>query len=372
MNKVRHSKLDGRLVLWVAAIAAIGALPARSARAASPSEQQAENLIKQGVQLRAQDQTAKALPIFEKAYQVSPTPRPAAQLGLCELELGHFAEAERHLSEALESPTHPWIAKNKTVLEHQLETARASIGELAITVSPAGADVTLNGKLLDQSQLGAAIRLSKGPVDVVVRAPGYSLAHETITIVGGKREVRRFVLAPEGPPAVAVARPATPPPPAVVPPPPPPPVVIPGPTLGVEPTPEPPASQTDGKRVAAWITAGAAAGALVFGTIEAFNAADKRDAFNDHTILYGGTSVQDCGTNNLTPACKQLKDSYDQAITLTVVGFAAAGALAATSSVLFVLSSSGHAGTPEENGGARALTCAPDVRNRGFGCALRF
>jgi len=351
-----------RLAFCLAAIAACAALPARSAWAATAAEQ-AEALIRQGVQLRSQDQTARALPIFEKAYGISPTPRPAAQLGLCELELGHYAEAERHLSEALAKPDHPWIAKNKPVLERQLETARANVGELAITVSPAGADVSLNGKLLEQDQLGAALRLNKGPVEVVVRAPGYAPAHETIAIAGGKREVRKFALVPEGSNAVAAA------PPAAVPAAPP---VAPGPSIGLEPTPSEPASHTDNRRIAAWITAGVAAGALVFGTVEAFNAASKRDAFNDHTSIYGGVAVQDCGTSNLSAACRPLKDAYDQAITLSVVGFVAAGALAATSSVLFVLSSTGHAGTPEESGSTRALTCVPDVRTLGFGCALRF
>ena len=90
-----------------------------------------------------------------------------------------------------------------------------------------------------------------------------------------------------------------------------------------------------------------AIGALAFGTAEAFNAASKRDAFNNHTGTMGGVAFQDCGTANLSPGCKPLKDAYDQALTLSVVGFAAAGALAATSAVLFVLSSPEHQGGNE-------------------------
>jgi len=355
-----------RLAFWLTAFAAFAAWAAPSAQAATAADQ-AEALIRQGVQLRSQDQTARALPLFEKAYALSPTPRPAAQLGLCEMELGHYAEAERHLSEALLVPENPWIAKNKTVLQHQLESVRANVCELALTVSPTGADVTLNGKLLEQDQLGAAIRLSKGPVEVVVRAPGYAPAHETLTIAGGKREVRTFALAPVTSRAAVASAPPAPPSVAPVAPPP----AAPGASI-LEPAPADRPGRTHNKRVAAWITAGAAAGALVLGTVEAFNAASKRDAFNDHTTMYGGVPVQDCGTSNLSPACRPLKDAYDQALTLSVVGFVAAGALAATSSVLFVLSSSGHLGTPEQTGVARALTCVPDVRNLGFGCALRF
>jgi len=170
---------------------------------------------------------------------------------------------------------------------------------------------------------------------------------------------------------VAVA----PPPPRAAPPPPvvPPPAAAPGATLGVEP-PAPPPSQSremSGTRLAAWITGGAAVGALAFGTVEAFNAASKREAFNNHTTVYGGVPVEDCGTSNLSVACKPLKDAYDQAITLTVVGFVTAGALAVTSSVLFVYSS-GHGAAREENGADHALTCVPSLGVRGLGCALRF
>src|SRR5215470_17665006 len=88
----------------IAMLAALAALSA-GARAATDADQ-AEALIREGVQLRAHDKTAAALPVFEKAYQVSRTPRTAAQLGLCELELGSFVAAERHLNEALAGPEH--------------------------------------------------------------------------------------------------------------------------------------------------------------------------------------------------------------------------------------------------------------------------
>jgi hypothetical protein len=113
-------------------------------------------------------------------------------------------------------------------------------------------------------------------------------------------------------------------------------------------------------------------GALVLGTVEAFNAASKRDAFNGHTGVVGGVVIQDCATASLSAACKPLKDAYDQALTMSIVGFVAAGALAATSSVLFVLSSPGHGGNVGAEGGAHALACVPDLGARGVACSLRF
>jgi hypothetical protein len=143
-------------------------------------------------------------------------------------------------------------------------------------------------------------------------------------------------------------------------------------TLGAAPPPPAPAGRINHRRLAAWITGGAALGAAVLGTIEAFDAASKRDAFNDHTSVVGGVMIHDCGTNSVSPECQPLKDSYDRALTFSIVGFAAAAALAATSSVLFVLSSPGHGGGTERVGVARTFGCVPDPVGRGLGCTLRF
>ena len=104
--------------------------------------------------------------------------------------------------------------------------------------------------------------------------------------------------------------------------------------------------------------------ALTLGTIEAANAASKSDDFNNHTSVVGGTALPDCTTVSLSPQCKPLKDAYDRALTLSVVGFVTAG--------LFVLSSSGHVGNGERAGVTPGFACVPDLGVRGLGCSLRF
>ena len=119
-------------------------MTARPARAGDSAE--AEALIRQGVELRAQKKDERALPLFEKAYQLSRTPRTAGQLGLVEMALGYFVDAEKYLGEAVASPDHPWVAKNLATLKAQLATAKSQIGELYIIGEPAGAEVVVNGK----------------------------------------------------------------------------------------------------------------------------------------------------------------------------------------------------------------------------------
>jgi hypothetical protein len=117
-------------------------------------------------------------------------------------------------------------------------------------------------------------------------------------------------------------------------------------------------------------TAGAAVAALAFGTVEAFNASAKRSDFNNHTATVNGVTYQDCGTANVSAACQPLKDAYDQAFTLSVVGFVAAGALAAGASAILLLTRSEHATGPDSSGTAHALGCSPDPVGRGLTCNL--
>ena len=106
--------------------------------------------------------------------------------------------------------------------------------------------------------------------------------------------------------------------------------------------------------------------------MEAFQVASTRDAFNNHMGTVGGIYGKDCGAGDVSATCKPLKDDYDRAVTLSIVGFAAAGALAAGASVLFLLSSPNHSLSAEPAAPARALACVPDPSARGVACSLRF
>jgi len=375
------------------------ALPARPARAGDSAE--AEALIRQGVELRAQKKDERALPLFEKAYQVSRSPRTAGQLGLVEMALGYFVDAEKYLGEAIASPDHPWVAKNLATLKAQLAAAKGQIGELFIVGEPAGAEVLVNGKSAGRLPLPGPVRLDKGRVDVQVRAAGYLPSSDTVTMVGGKREDRSYRLKRE---PVAVAPP--PPPPATPPPPPPAPPQMPKPAeakpaapavaiatpppaapapepaptaaqpaASIAATPAPAASDHSSLRPVAYGVGIGAGAALVFGAVEGFLAIKKRNQFNDHlgpdpNDPFGGAMITDCNTTALTSDCKSIQDSWSRARTLSIVGLVAGGVLAGGAAVLWVLSS------PKEQAaggaGATALACVPDIGARGLACRLQF
>jgi hypothetical protein len=185
----RFTKMAMPTTALVGALMLIGTLPAQ---AADPTE--VEDLIREGIALRRSGNDSRALPLFQKAHALAHTPRTAAQLGLVEFALGYAIEAENHLSQGLAAPTDPWIAKNQGVLEDGLARVRARIGEVAVTGSPDGAEVILNGRSVGRLPLAAPIRVGQGPATVDVRSTGYASASSSVDVAGGKTQKLVFHL----------------------------------------------------------------------------------------------------------------------------------------------------------------------------------
>ena len=288
----RRRGAGGRIGLGVAA---------RPARAGDSAE--AEALIRQGVELRAQKKDERALPLFEKAYQVSRSPRTAGQLGLVEMALGYFVDAEKYLGEAVASPDHPWVAKNladaegaardrevadRRALHHRRARRRRGARERQ------GRSASCRCRRRSASTRGA-------PTSRCAR-PATSRRRTRVTMVGGKREDRSYRLQRE---AVAVAPP--PPPPAHAGPPREMPKPVGGhaagaggrrrdpaaragaagrpaaPAASITATPAPSGGGDHSNlRPVAWGVGIAAGAALVFGAVEGIVAIKKRNEFNNH------------------------------------------------------------------------------------------
>jgi hypothetical protein len=337
------------------------------AHAQSPSDE-AEALIRQGTELRHQDQDAKALPYFEGAYHLSRNPRTAAQLGLVKMALGYCVEGERLLDEALAVPDHPWIARNRATLEQTRDNARKNIGEVVVTGSPDGAEVIVNGRPAGALPLTAPLRLDRGPVEILLRARGYQPATRTLAIKGGARETLALALIP-APPGPAIAEPPAAEPIAALPAEPVPPVVA-------------PASERDRGdrsllRPLAWTTAGLATASLVFAVVETVTASHRSDDFNGHTSPAPTATdpahrTPDCQTDQLSGACASLRDSWQRARALAVAGYIGAGVFTGASAALFVLAHRQTASAPVVSAAAPRLACAPALPAAGVTCRLAF
>ena len=381
--------------------------------AADPAE--VEDLIAHGVEFRRAGNDHRALPLFKKAYDLSPTPRTAAQLGLVEMALGYRIDSEQHLAESLAAPRDPWIHKNRETLERSLRQVRAGIGQVAIAGSPAGAEVSVNGTVAGRLPLKAPVRVGEGPAIVEVRAPGYATERQTVQVTGETREevairLRPVETAPTPTPTPAptpiaqVPGKATPPasPPRATPlrkvtPP-----ASPSPDLSApnehpvdnveqerpaEDQPSPRRTMAarhsgdggrdnGGVRALAWVSAAAAAVGLGFGAYETFVWRNKLNQFDTTTrpsIADTRVQVKACGADDpgrgTLGICGTLYNQLNDAKTLAIVGYAVGGGLAIGSVILFLVSSSTTSSGADRR---ESFACAPGEALRGIVCRIAF
>src|SRR5436305_10715834 len=124
-----------------------------------------------------------ALEAVRAGYGARPTARAQAEMGLGERGLGRWGDAERDVSEALQSPRDPWIAKNSAALRGSLAVIRPHVGSLQVVGSPAGAHVKVDDRDVGVLPLDKAVRVTAGQIVVSVSAPGHIEVSRKVDIV---------------------------------------------------------------------------------------------------------------------------------------------------------------------------------------------
>lgn len=190
-------------VLFSACLALFAAAPAR---AAEPSE---DDLIRQGVAKRRHQDDEAALELFTRAYAIRKSPRAAAQMGLAEMAIGRWTEAETHLKEAIDASSDAWVGKNTRTLNEALANVAHHLGSLQVLGGPAGAEVVLEGEVKATLPMEHPIRVRAGDCRFDVRAAGYEPITRTVQI-GAETLTRETVRLSK----VAVAATPAPPEPA--------------------------------------------------------------------------------------------------------------------------------------------------------------
>jgi hypothetical protein len=367
---MRPAKLHAQAI---ASLAAVAILCAHSPSAATGEDDvsRAEALIRKGVAARRRGNDSEALPFFRQAYEVSRSPRTAAQLGLVELALGYFVEAEAHLGEALAATDHPWIEQNRKVLAESLRRARSNVGELGVDGGPPAAEVIVGGRRVGTLPLAAPIRVPKGPVEVELRAPGHVTAARSLVIRPGRLETVSLVLEPiPAPKRDASAARSTP-----------------APTHANQRSPTAPAvdappveglpREAGGPRrwpvVLAWTFLVGSLASTTFAVLETVSWRKKEDEFRNLRVPRSdGMAMAACGltepNRGYDPRCAELYRDGERARVLAIGGYVGAAAFMAGSVGLFVLARSDRRhGDPRP-----ALACGPVASHPGLSCRLAF
>lgn len=304
----------------------------------------------------------RALELLRQRYESSHELRALGTMGLVEIDLHDDGPGERHLSEALAATPTPWANENRAVLETALQQCRRRLGVGALLVRSAtdGAEVFVNGALVGSA--GRPVRVGAGGMTFEVRAPGFRSASRTVNVSAGETVVEEVTLereetpvqqTPSLPPAPetrvqqvtsgtavsATVRSAAPSP-----------VVMP-PSGMASP------SGRSTSRTLAWVSAGGAVAFAGLGVVATLVGQPAADRWNGSACDGASGTTGDCG------------DDYQTAQTMQAlqwVGLVGAGALAATSAVLFVVSSRGT--SPARS----AFACGAGPGTLGVACGGRF
>ncbi|MCG5053907.1 MAG: PEGA domain-containing protein [Myxococcales bacterium] len=182
-------------VLVVGAFLTLGA--AWPTHAGAREEAPAESLIKEGLRLRRAGRDIDALEKFQRAYELDPTPRAAAQVGLCLQAIGRWVDADFKLSEALTSAEDPWVKKNAAIIKESIEAVKSHVGRIEVLGSPQGAEVVVAGKTVGRLPLATPVPVDEGLVDVEVRAEGHDTLVRSLEVKGGQYQKAVFRLEPK-------------------------------------------------------------------------------------------------------------------------------------------------------------------------------
>jgi hypothetical protein len=192
---------------WLAALALLA-----TAGPAWAQQDEAEALIKKGLELRRQGQNLEALPFFQRAYSLYPSSRSGAQLGFVEQAVGLSLEAEKHITATLADEGDQWVRRNKTAIVQALSEIRATLGRLIIDTTPGSATVFINGAVVPARELAHPVYVKPGSTLLEVRHPGFVSQSRSLTILAGTTQRQSFTLLPgSGGPETSTSSLATPP-----------------------------------------------------------------------------------------------------------------------------------------------------------------
>lgn len=158
-------------------------------------QQVALALLTEGEGLLAAGNKVDGVARLEKSYLLDPTPRTAGVLGLAQEEMGRLGRAEELVEKALETRNDPWVSQHKKELRLARRRLTGKGASLFIMGDSAGAEVTVNGRVVGKLPLpgGGKIRVGEGPVAIRAHLSGYDPYTQDLN-VQARTEVRLNVL----------------------------------------------------------------------------------------------------------------------------------------------------------------------------------
>lgn len=181
--------MSARVLLVLALV--LASVTARADPAADASTR-----FQEGRQLFRDGQFARARQAFQAAYDILPDPRVLANVAACLVGEGRAREGVEAYRRFLREAGAEVPAASVEEARNEVTRLLATLGELVLSVEPAGAEVRIDGASIGPAPLPGEVTLDPGTHRLDVRAEGLEPYSRELEVAAGQRVDLRVVLAP--------------------------------------------------------------------------------------------------------------------------------------------------------------------------------
>jgi PEGA domain-containing protein len=132
---------------------------------------------------------AGALAEFGQAYTASKDPRLLFNMAICEKELHRYARMKSTLEQFLREGGTAMTSETRATVDEALSAIRPLVASVRLTVSEAGATVSVDGDDVGTTPLAAPIMVELGRHQLSVKKAGFVTLEPTIETPGGSEAV---------------------------------------------------------------------------------------------------------------------------------------------------------------------------------------
>jgi tetratricopeptide (TPR) repeat protein len=171
--------------------------PSPAAAESESPKQEAARRFEHAIKLYEEGDYALALAEFERVYELVPDYRVLYNIGQVNLQLGRYARALRTLREYVSRGGSELPAERRSAVQTELESLAARTASIELEVSPAGAELFIDGTVVGKSPLTEPIVVDVGERTVQARLSGHFPRAQTLTLAGGDRRRVALTLEPD-------------------------------------------------------------------------------------------------------------------------------------------------------------------------------
>jgi hypothetical protein len=197
MRTTTSSRLSRQAVRLITRVA-LSLITASSAFAQPPEATiaAAKAHFQSGYEAAQHGQLQLAIKEFELAYALRPHYSVLYNLGQAYASAGRSVEAVDTLARYLELGGTQISQERAQQVRDLIEFHEGLLGEIELDVSPAGAEIWLDGTLIGKAPIAGRVRASGGSHGVAVALPGFVPAHASVNVTARAAETVRITLVP--------------------------------------------------------------------------------------------------------------------------------------------------------------------------------